>query len=630
MIIAFTARHIAQAAFPPGARQHALDSLQLIFRGLHPRLAIGPALAGADPLPAEAAVRADVPVQLLTPAAGSGPAGPKDVPKPFYDLATARRTEVVRISAAFSDDAEPTLLARPILKKAHDSLDEEEELVVLDVGSANDDENDPAALLAKLAELNGHLVLRLDPTVAKHRLPVAFVAMPYGSRTEAAPPMKGYESDETWFRIIVPALVDRGYRPFRAGYELGRESIDLTMLREIATSDLFVADLATLNANVLWELGVRHAWRPHGSLLVAPEGTLPPFDVDHMPVHRYRRRLREVPERDAIMGIRTVREALARSCPGDLTSPVFVALPGLREVVLPKRAEEREVASAEAMADLVEEISIASDLRAEDRLAAVSDRIEETDLPDASRRTLHRQVGLAYLTLGNYEKAAASLEPLASADTDLTDIILQQRFALTLIHRVAADEAERLQNLLRAVKLLTTLDERYPQSAETLSLLGSAAKQTLQAGGSMESHMEKAISAYRKGLMADPANYYPGINLIALLRLRGQHFGSAEDLEEVKEIVPVVRFAVKNSSEAPDSGWLRATLGELALHRHLLAEEPEQDLLTEAIGYYAAAARGANGEQRKSMRRQLEFFRRAGDPPEVIDRLLALVPEADA
>src|SRR5438105_13305792 len=67
---------------------------------------------------------------------------------------------------------------------------------------------------------------------------------------------------------------------------------------------------------------------------------------------------------------------------------------------------------------------------------------------------------------------------------------------------------ERLAYLQQAELRLRRLDERYPDSSETLGLLGSAAKRMvemcLRAGRSPDPHLERAIDAYRRGLAADP------------------------------------------------------------------------------------------------------------------------------
>jgi len=46
--------------------------------------------------------------------------------------------------------------------------------------------------------------------------------------------------------------------------------------------DYAVADLTTANANVFYELGVRHAVRPWSTVLLFAEGSRLPFDVAYL------------------------------------------------------------------------------------------------------------------------------------------------------------------------------------------------------------------------------------------------------------------------------------------------------------------------------------------------------------
>ena len=49
--------------------------------------------------------------------------------------------------------------------------------------------------------------------------------------------------------------------------------------QELLLADLVVVDLTLDNPNVWYELGVRHALRAHGVLLVQSERAYQPFDI---------------------------------------------------------------------------------------------------------------------------------------------------------------------------------------------------------------------------------------------------------------------------------------------------------------------------------------------------------------
>jgi MAP3K TRAFs-binding domain len=71
------------------------------------------------------------------------------------------------------------------------------------------------------------------------------------------------------------------------------------------------------------------------------------------------------------------------------------------------------------------------------------------------------------------------------------------------------------------------------------------------------------IDAYEAGMRADLRDYYPGVNAVTL-RLRR---GTPADLDRVRELAPVVRFAVE-AARAPGNDeeryWQTATRLELA------------------------------------------------------------------
>jgi hypothetical protein len=203
--------------------------------------------------------------------------------------------------------------------------------------------------------------------------------------------------------------------------------------------------------------------------------------------------------------------------------------------------------------------------------------------------------------------------------------MLQQRYALALMR--AGGPLERTDQQLReAEALLGRLDARHPPSGETLGLLGSAAKRNFRrsSGPLAAAHLDRSIGAYLRGFYADPLDYYPGVNAVALLRARAARTGSAADAEQARALLPVVQFMVGRPG-LEDSVWRRATAAELLLHQHRLDGAPP---LAVVVAAYAAAAATGTPFQVSSMRDQLALLCDLGDPPEVVDAVLeALLPQ---
>jgi hypothetical protein len=48
-----------------------------------------------------------------------------------------------------------------------------------------------------------------------------------------------------------------------------------------------VADVSTYNCNAFYELGVRHALRPHTTIIISEDGLTFPFDVGQIAIRKY-------------------------------------------------------------------------------------------------------------------------------------------------------------------------------------------------------------------------------------------------------------------------------------------------------------------------------------------------------
>src|SRR3981081_273851 len=110
------------------------------------------------------------------------------------------------------------------------------------------------------------------------------MVMPFGrrptDRSEAGVPTEG-DFDSLWFLFYRPGLQELGYRPVRADADTG-SLIITAMIQRLVLGDLVVADLTLPNANVYYEVGVRHAARKTGCVLTAADWARPVFDLAQM------------------------------------------------------------------------------------------------------------------------------------------------------------------------------------------------------------------------------------------------------------------------------------------------------------------------------------------------------------
>lgn len=635
MIVVYAGRRPSEDGFPGAHETEVRERIAQLLAGLQPRLLVGSAAAGADLLTLESGLAAGAKAKVVL-------AGSRDA---FCESSVADKGEAwerryhqvlshedVAVESAGLIEGDESASYRAVTERiwelAHGELEDEEGLLVVIISRPRESGTDHTEELAGLQELDGGVVLRVDPLVTKEEMPRAFVAMPFGTRPWPDRNLNRYKADLTYHRILLPALIGTGYDPMRADTQALLEVIDSKMLAAIAHSDLLIADLATENPNVMWELGVRHAWCRSGTILIAPEGVRPPFDVARVPVYSYRRDATKIKDVDCIEAIETVQQVLGDVERGDIDSPAFIHLPGLEPVRLAVEPDDTE---EDAAGDFLDKITLAADLQRDEDLRSLAAEIEGTaDLRDSSRAPLLEQIGLALIDLDRHRDAASVLRPLAEADGDFSSLVLQEQFAHALIRDRSMEGRE--ERLAEAELRLQRLIERQEVGGETHGLLGSAAKARVEiivagGGGDPLPHLELALSAYEAGLRADPGDYYPGINAVALLRLRGQLLRpNEEDLDRARALLPVVRFGVLRAGEQAidEDPWALLTLGECALHEFLL--EGDEKIEAEMEAWYERAAGRIAPNQRRSARGQLELFLHSGDPAEVIEPRLALFP----
>lgn len=114
---------------------------------------------------------------------------------------------------------------------------------------------------------------------------VAFVVMPFNRKqtghTEMGVPTE-VDFDALWENVYQPVLEkDLGYKAVRADRDVGALIIS-QMVQRLAVADLVVADITLANANVYYEIGVRHAAKAQGCVLIAADWARPVFDLDQM------------------------------------------------------------------------------------------------------------------------------------------------------------------------------------------------------------------------------------------------------------------------------------------------------------------------------------------------------------
>ena len=385
-----------------------------------------------------------------------------------------------------------------------------------------------------------------EPAAAR---PLCFVLMPFGQKTDSQGALIDF--DAVYARLIRPAVEQAGLAPIRADEEMTGGIIHKPMFERLVLCEYAVADLTTANANVFYELGVRHALRPASTVLLFAEGGRLPFDVALLRARPYRL------EGGAPVDVEATRDALAARLEAarerSSDSPVFQLLEWsspadvahMKTDVFRDRAEY----SAARKAELAAARSAGAD--ALERLRAIERSLGPPRDVDAGVMV---DLLLSYRAARGWEemiRLADAMDPVLRAT-----VLVQEQLALALNRAGRGEEAERV---------LQALIAQRGGSSETYGILGRVLKdrwEAARAGSAFLARglLDRAIDAYRRGFEADPRDAYPGVNAVTLMELR-----DPPDARRLA-LLPVVRYAVERrlATTTPDY-WDHATLLELAV-----------------------------------------------------------------
>ena len=168
--------------------------------------------------------------------------------------------------------------------------------------------------------------------------PLCFMIMPYGRKATQAEAGQGpaeIDFNALWDKAYVPIIAALGYQAVRADQDSGALIIN-QMLERLYFADLVLADMTIPNGNVYYEVGIRHAAKKTGCVLLAADWSKQLFDVMQMRTVRYPLPEGEITEPTAAAFHAAVRNGIAGLADGE--SPMHAVLPGYPDAVDPAKA----------------------------------------------------------------------------------------------------------------------------------------------------------------------------------------------------------------------------------------------------------------------------------------------------
>jgi hypothetical protein len=327
---------------------------------------------------------------------------------------------------------------------------------------------------------------------------------------------------EAFERVVAPAVVDAGLEPRRA---------EGPLLDHLVLTDFAVVDLAGADARRFYELGVRHAVRPHATVLVGDDKV----DFAFSRVLPYEKAqithaLRQARESSGDRPVWALIDDLPAGEIDRLKTDQFRMLMSY-SLRMKARLERARRDGAEAVAQIEAELPELED-------------VEVGVLID---------VMLSYRAVSAWEHMLALIERFP--ESLKRTVMVREQYGFGLNRAGRGREAE---TVLREV-----IDE-HGASSETCALLGRVYKDRWEAERDGDVTRARdllglAVDAYRRGFEADWRDAYPGVNAVTLMEIRDPQS------DEQHELMPLVRYANRRRVAADPDYWDHATRLELAV-----------------------------------------------------------------
>jgi tetratricopeptide (TPR) repeat protein len=359
--------------------------------------------------------------------------------------------------------------------------------------------------------------------------------MGFGEKTDPADG-KTYNLDKTYQNIIKPVVEGCGYRSIRGDEIRDSGLIDKSMYALLIRADLVIADITTLNANAMYELGIRHAARPKSTIILKNEGGQIPFDLSHNRLLMYKHLGEDIGYSDAQL-FKSSLSSLIRSIEDheQVDSPFFTYLSELNPHDL----------SDEDYENVIEFL-----LKKENSIFALSEKA----------KMLRRD--------NKFIEAAAYWEKAAEIAPEDHYFIHQQTLC-TYKSELPSKEAA----LLSALEIIAPIhNSGETNDPETLGLVGAIYKRLYELNGDTET-LKKAIKAYKRGFTVSD-NYYTGENFATCLDLLANKTTNSKEksyceftAEETRtQIIESLLKKLIGDTEYPDKKWMFATLSNCYFH----------------------------------------------------------------
>jgi tetratricopeptide (TPR) repeat protein len=452
----------------------------------------------------------------------------------------------------------------------------------------------------------------------------AFIVRPFGIKNDI-------DFNRVEAELIDPALAAAGYDGRTTGEILRQGNIRTDMFQRLLTADLVVADLSIHNANVFYELGIRHSLREKRTFLLRSEASNYPFDLQ---TDRYFVYDKDNPAASLPLLIKALEQTKASP---DQDSPVFRSLPNMK-------AQDRSKFLAVPMG-FAEEVEI----------AAAGKQLGDLELLAAEAGSFDwgieglRLVGRAQFKLKALEGARDTWEAVRNFDSDDLE-------ANTLLGTIYQRLGDLTRSDLAIKRALKRAEMAGWDKAEALSLMARNAKANWrnewkdlapekQREAALRSrYLEDSLNAYRDGFEEALNHFYSGLNALGMLKVQidlatalpdvwAEQFDEEEEAErdlakrqeEFRKLAAAVEVSIdaaqkRLARERKTDIWVNISEADLCC---LTSDRPKR-----VSNAYRKALAGAPDFASDAARGQLELYKTLGVLPENVAAALGEIPAA--
>lgn len=447
----------------------------------------------------------------------------------------------------------------------------------------------------------------------------AFIIRPFGLKNDI-------DFDAVEKNLIGPALDRLGVTGRTTGEIVDQGNIRTEMFQMLLTADLVVADVSIHNANVFYELGVRHSLRDHHTFMLSCKVDRFPFDLQ---TDRYFTYNKDTPQ-DSVEDLTNALRQTIDS--GKTNSPVFASLPNMREQ------------------DPSRFMAVPLDFAEEVERAAAEKRVGDLGLLGTEAKGYYweteglRTVGRAQYKLKDFKgakntwEAVRRIRPFDLEANLLLGTIYERLGKLTesmqaLDRALSVDEIPKNKKAeayaLKGRNLKTFWRKEWKAVADPLARLEAA----LRSG-----YLQESFDSYERAFEEDLNHFYSGLNALAMLKVmielataypniwaaRFRNPRKAQDdLEERIEHAARLAAAVEVSlnadvnrleREGEKDIWTEISAADLRL---LTSDNPEW-----VVTAYRDALDGASDQAWESVRNQLAMYHELGVLKNNVDEVI--------